>query len=303
MARPTPGRSTDGGSPRDAMHARARGARARRIGITLSYLALLTYGFITIVPFAWMLITSFKPPGDVFEIPPQFVPTLLFSDAPFENYREILTRFKFGRYLLNSAFVSTTAALGQLVTCSLAGFAFARLRFRGRNLLFAIVLLTMLVPVEVTIIPEFLLMVRLGWLDTYLPLIVPSLMIGAFGTFLLSEFFQTVPRDLEDAATLDGAGVFGVFWHVFLPAARPALASLFVIAFITNWNELLRAVLYVSKSDLRTVPLGLTALQGQYESSWTLLMAGSVLSILPMILVYLAAQRHIVRGFVTSGLK
>jgi multiple sugar transport system permease protein len=275
----------------------------RYLGITLSYAALLAYGVVTIVPFAWMLITSFKPPGDVFEVPPQFIPTLLFGDAPFQNYREILTRFKFDRYLANSFFVATTASLGQLVTCSLAGFAFARLRFWGQTQLFAVVLLTMLVPVEVTIIPEFLLMVRLGWLDTYLPLIVPSLMIGAFGTFLLSEFFKTVPRELEDAATIDGAGVFGVYWHVFMPAARPALASLFVISFITNWNELLRAVLYVSKSDLRTVPLGLTALQGQYESSWTLLMAGSVLSIVPMIAVYLAAQRHIVRGFITSGLK
>lgn len=277
--------------------------RRRQVAVTITYLALITYGLITIIPFAWMLVTSFKPEGSVFEVPPSFFPALLFGETPFANYQEILTRFNFGRYLANSAFVSTTAALGQLVTCSLAGFAFARLNFPGRGLLFAVVLLTMLVPIEVTIIPEFLLMVRLGWLDTYLPLIVPSLMVGAFGTFLLTEFFKTVPRDLEDAATLDGAGVFGVYWHVFLPSARPALASLFVIAFITNWNELLRAVLYVSKSDLRTVPLGLTALQGQYESSWTLLMAGSVLSILPMILVYLAAQRHIVRGFVTSGLK
>lgn len=279
------------------------GSPRRRIGITLSYAALFAYGAFTIVPFAWMAITSFKPPGDVFQVPPQFVPVLLFGETPFANYREILTRFSFDRYLLNSAFVASTAALGQLVTCSLAGFAFARLKFPGRSTLFAVVLLTMLVPVEVTIIPEFLLMVRLGWLDTYLPLIVPSLMIGAFGTFLLSEFFQTVPRDLEDAATIDGAGVFGVYWYIFMPAARPALASLFVISFITNWNELLRAVLYVSKSNLRTVPLGLTALQGQYESSWTLLMAGSVLSIVPMIVVYLAAQRHIVRGFITSGLK
>ena len=272
-----------------------------RMGVV--YLFLVGYAVVTLLPFAWMLITSFKPAGAVFELPPDFTPSLLFSQTPFANYREILTRFSFDRYLANSLFVAGTAAAGQLVTCSLAGFAFARLRFVGRNLLFALVLSTMLVPVEVTIIPEFLLMVRLGWLDTYLPLIVPSLMIGAFGTFLLTEFFKTVPQDLEDAATLDGAGPIATYWHVFLPLARPALASLFVIAFITNWNELLRAVLYVSDSDLRTVPLGLTALQGQYESSWTLLMAGSVLSIGPMILVYLAAQRYIVRGFVTSGLK
>lgn len=269
----------------------------------LIYFFLLVYAATTLLPFFWMVVTSFKEPSDVFRIPPDLTPHLLFSDAPFQNYTEILTRFDFGRYTLNSLFVATTAALGQLVTCSLAGFAFARMAFPAKNLIFGAVLLTMLVPIEVTIIPEFLLMLRLGWLDTYLPLIVPSLMIGAFGTFLLTEFFKTVPDELEDAATIDGASPFGIYRHVFLPLARPALASLFVIAFITNWNELLRPVLYISDSDLRTLPLGLITLQGQYESNWTLLMAGSVIAILPMVLVYLAAQKYIVRGFITSGLK
>jgi multiple sugar transport system permease protein len=276
------------------------GRLQRRLAI---YLFLVIYAVITLVPFAWMVLTSFKEPGDVFRIPPTFTPTLLYGEEPFQNYREVLTRYSFARYALNSLFVAATAALGQLVTCSLAGFAFARMVFRGKNLLFALVLGTMLVPTEITIIPEFLLMVRLGWLDTYLPLIVPSLMIGAFGTFLLTEFFKTVPRELEDAAVIDGASPFGAYLRIFLPLAGPALASLFVIAFITNWNELLRAVLYISDSSLRTLPLGLTALQGQYESRWTLLMAGAVVSVLPMILVYLAAQKYIVRGFITTGLK
>jgi multiple sugar transport system permease protein len=197
----------------------------------------------------------------------------------------------------------TLAALGQLVTCSLAAFAFARMRFPLKSLIFGALIFTLLIPIEITIIPEFLLMVRLGWLDTYLPLIVPSLMVGAFGTFLLTEYFKTIPPALEEAATIDGASPFGIYWSVFLPLAGPALASLFVIAFITNCNELLRPVLYIASSHLRTLPLGLTALQGQYESSWTLLMAGSVVSILPMILVYLAAQKYIIRGFVSSGLK
>ncbi|HUX20160.1 MAG TPA: carbohydrate ABC transporter permease, partial [Spirochaetia bacterium] len=131
----------------------------------------------------------------------------------------------------------------------------------------------------------------------------PSLMIGAFGTFMLNEFFKTLPKSLEEAATIDGALAFSIFWRVFLPLSRPVLVSLFVIAFIDNWNELLRPVLYISTSDLRTIPLGLISLQGQYESEWTLLMAGSIISILPMILVYLAAQKYIVQGFVTSGLK
>lgn len=279
----------------------SRTAKARRT--VLIYVFLVAYSLVTLVPFAWMVLTSFKEAGDVFRVPPTLVPSLLFSGEPFQNYREVLTRYSFARYALNSLFVAGTAALGQLVTCSLAGYAFARMNFRGKNFLFAVVLGTMLVPVEITIIPEFLLMVRLGWLDSYLPLIVPSLMIGAFGTFLLTEFFKTIPSELEDAAVIDGASPFGAYLRIFLPLARPALASLFVIAFITNWNELLRAVLYISDSSLRTLPLALTALQGQYEARWTLLMAGAVVSVLPMILVYLAAQKHIVRGFVSSGLK
>lgn len=175
--------------------------------------------------------------------------------------------------------------------------------FPGRAWIFGLLIGTLFVPVEVTIIPEFLLMIQLGWLDTYLPLIVPSLMVGAFGTFLLTEFFKTVPKEYEEAAIMDGANPFQVYWFVFLPVARPALASLFVVGFINNWNELLRPVLYISSPDLRTVPLALMSFEGQYESAWTLLMAGAVLSILPMVVVYLAALRYIVQGFMASGIK
>ncbi len=290
--------------PRESAAAVRRRTRLRRMGVdTLIYGFLLVFAFITLFPFMWMLITSFKLPGDVFRIPPSFRPSMLWTDTPFGNYTEVLFRFDFLRYAGNSLFVATIAATGQLVTCSLAGFAFARMHFFLKNVLFALLIFTLLIPIEITIIPEFLLMVRLGWLDTYLPLIVPSLMVGAFGTFLLTEYFKTVPASLEEAATIDGATPFQIYRHIFLPLATPALASLFVIAFITNWNELLRPVLYISDRNLRTLPLGLTALQGQYESSWTLLMAGSIISILPMILVYLAAQKYIIRGFISSGLK
>jgi multiple sugar transport system permease protein len=250
-----------------------------------------------------MLLTSFKVPGDVFRLPPSFVPSMLLSETPFANYREVLFRFDFLRYAGNSLLVATTAASGQLLTCSLAGFAFARMAFPLKNVLFGALIFTLLIPIEVTIIPEFLLMVRLGWLNSYLPLIVPSLMVGAFGTFLMTEFFKTFPPSLEEAATIDGATAFDIYRLIYLPLATPALASLFVVAFITNWNELLRPVLYITNRNLRTLPLGLTALQGQYESSWTLLMAGSIISILPMIVVYLLAQKYIIRGFLSSGIK
>ncbi len=289
--------------PGSALRTRRRKRVSSLLSNTLSYGFLLAFAFLTLFPFFWMLITSFKLPGDVFRLPPDLRPSLLWTDTPFANYSQVLFQFDFLRYAGNSLFVATTAATGQLVTCSLAGFAFARMRFPLKSVLFAALIFTLLIPVEVTIIPEFLLMVRLGWLDTYLPLIVPSLMVGAFGTFLLTEYFKTVPASLEEAATIDGASPFAIYRHIFLPLATPALASLFVIAFITNWNELLRPVLYISDRNLRTLPLGLTTLQGQYESSWTLLMAGSIISILPMILVYLAAQKYIIRGFMSSGIK
>jgi len=288
---------------RDAEQARRRKRAISALRSGVIYALLAVFSFLTLFPFLWMVITSFKLPGDVFRIPPTFTPTLLFSDTPFANYVEVLFKFDFLRYAGNSLFVASIAATGQLVTCSLAGFAFARMRFPLKNLLFGLLIFTLLIPIEVTIIPEFLLMVRLGWLDTYLPLIVPSLMVGAFGTFLLTEFFKTVPASLEEAATIDGASPFAIYRHIFLPLSTPALASLFVVAFITNWNELLRPVLYISDRNLRTLPLGLTTLQGQYESSWTLLMAGSIISILPMILVYIAAQKYIIRGFMSSGIK
>lgn len=269
----------------------------------LIYLFLFGFAAITVFPFAWMVITSLEDPRDVFRIPPNLVPGLLFTDRPLANYETIFIELNFARYLFNSVFIATTSAIGQCLTCSLAGFAFARMEFRAKRWLFIGLLATLFVPVEVTIIPEFLLMIQLGWLDTYLPLIVPSLMVGAFGTFLLTEFFKTIPMDYEEAAAVEGANAFQVYWHVFLPLARPALASLFVVAFITNWNELLRPVLYITEPDLRTVPLALMSFQGEYESAWTLLMAGSVLSILPMVLVYLAAQRYIVQGFMSSGIK
>ena len=288
---------------RTAQQARHRKRVASAVRSSLIYALLAVFAFVTLFPFLWMVITSFKLPSDVFRIPPTFRPTLLFTDTPFANYAEVLFQFNFLRYAGNSLFVASIAATGQLVTCSLAGFAFARMRFPLKNLLFGLLIFTLLIPIEVTIIPEFLLMVRLGWLNTYLPLIVPSLMVGAFGTFLLTEFFRTVPASLEEAATIDGASAFAIYRHIFLPLSTPALASLFVIAFITNWNELLRPVLYISDRNLRTLPLGLTTLQGQYDSSWTLIMAGSIISILPMILVYLAAQKYIIRGFMSSGIR
>ena len=270
---------------------------------TILYAALFVYGFIAFFPFLWMLVNSFQSEGDTFRLPPSFVPTLILDGTPLSNYTTVWNERNFLRYFLNSTFVATMASLGQLFTCSLAGFAFGRLEFPGRRLIFIAIIGTMFVPVEVTIIPEFLLMRGLGWLDTYLPLIVPSFLVGTLGTMLMTETFRSMPKELEEAAIVDGAGLFRVYYSVMLPNAKPALAALFVIAFITNWDELLRPVLYITDPDLRTLPQGLMTFVSEFEASWKLLMTGAVISTVPLILVYLSAQRHIVQNFMGSGIK
>jgi multiple sugar transport system permease protein len=278
----------------------------------LLYVLLAAFSILTAFPFLWMLSTSFKSPRAVFALPPQLIPDRLFKPDMWDNYETVLTQHNFVRYTFNSFFVATMAAVGQLITSSLAGFAFARLRFRGKNLIFGILLSTTMIPVEVSIIPEFLMGAKIfdplltpvgGWLDTYAPLIVPSFMVGTFGTFLMREFFSTIPIELEEASVIDGATTFRIYRSVFLPLSKPAMTTLFLIAFINNWNELLRPVLYISSRDLRTVTLGLMTFRGEYEAQWNLSLAASVISILPLIIVYIFAQRYIVEGIATTGLK
>lgn len=276
------------------------------------YALLLAFAFVTMFPFLWMLSTSFKSQQAIFTLPPQLIPDLLFEEGMWDNYSEVLTRHNFVRYTFNSFFVATSAAIGQIITSSLAGFAFARMEFRGKRILFAVLLSTALIPVEVSIIPEFLLGAKVfdpllapigGWMDTYAPLIIPSFMVGTFGTFLMREFFSTIPVELEEAAVIDGASTFRVYWSVFLPLSIPAMTTLYLIAFINNWNELLRPVLYISNRDLRTITMGLTTFQGAYEAQWGLLLAGSVISIVPLVLIYIFAQRWVVEGIATTGIK
>jgi multiple sugar transport system permease protein len=269
----------------------------------LSYLLLIVFALSTIFPFLWMVITTFKSRGAIFSLPPTLVPDLLFKPGMLDAYSTVLNKYNFMRYALNSFIVAGSAAVGQLITASLAGFAFARMKFKGSALLFGILLATTMIPAEVVIIPEFLLMSRLNWLDTYLPLIVPSFLVGTFGTFMLREFFASIPDELVEAALLDGASTFRIYASIFLPLSMPAMTTLFLIAFIHNWNDLLRPVLYISSSDLRTITVGLTTFQNEYGAQWNLLLAGAVISILPLLVVYILAQRYIVEGIATTGLK
>lgn len=277
--------------------------RNKQIKSLIVYVFLTVYSIATVFPFFWMVLSSFKSSGAVFEIPPQWVPDLLFKPGMWDSYFKVLTKHNFLRYIWNSSFISFTSSLGQLLTCSLAAFAFARMQFKGKQAIFALLVATMMVPTEVTIIPEFLLFSKLGWLNNYAPLIVPSLLVGAFGTFMLKEFFESVPASLEEAAIIDGCSPLKVYWHVFMPVAKPSLATLFIIAFMNNWNEILRPVLYIQSPQLRTLTLGLSQFQSEYTTDWNLLLSASVITILPLIIVYVFNQRFVMEGMMTSGIK
>lgn len=285
----------------------------KRLRTWLNYAFLSAVAFLMAFPFIWMVSTTFKSSGAIFTLPPELMPDKLFQPDMFESYQTLFAEHNFARYSFNSFYIAMMASIGQLITSSLAGFAFARMQFRGKNILFALLLATAIIPLEVTIIPEFLLALRVfepimeffggAWVDTYNPLIVPSFFVGTTGTFLLREFFRTVPRDLEEAAVVDGASVFGIYWRIYVPLSLPAMTTLFLLAFIANWNTLLRAVIYIKSPDMRTLPLGLTTFQGEYAAQWDLLLAGSVVTILPLVVVYIFAQRYIVEGIATTGLK
>ena len=288
--------------------------KARKTGLQIAnYILLLLVAFLMAFPFLWMVLTTFKSPDYLFAIPPTFFPDKLLQGDTFNSYIPLFTEHNFTRYTWNSLTVGLLASIGQLVTSSLAGFAFARLEFRGKTISFAILLATALVPIEVTIIPEFLMALRIfdplfesfggQWIDSLNPLIVPSFFVGTTGTFLLREFFSQVPRDLEEAAVIDGGNVFEIYWHIYLKLSIPAMTTLFLLAFINNWNALLRAVIYIKSPEIRTLPIGLMAFQDEYTAQWDLLLSGSVVTIAPLIIVYIFMQRYIVEGIATTGLK
>jgi multiple sugar transport system permease protein len=275
----------------------------RKTTLFFLYVALVSYAALSLGPFIWMLITSFKQPADLFRLPPSFIPSQLLSDTPLANYTAVLTERDFATYFKNSLLVSGLAAVGQVITCALAGYAFAKLPFIGRNLFFAVVLATSFVPNEVTIIPEYLLMRSFGWINTFLPLIVPSFLVGSFGTFMLREYFGALPDEYAEAARLDGASGLRIFWDIYLPLCVPALISVFVVAFIHNWDELLRPILYLNSPELYTVPRGLMSLVNEYDAQWTWFMAGSVISILPLVAIYFIGQRYVIQGFAGGGIR
>ena len=263
----------------------------------LSYFVLTLGAFVMLVPFAWMASTAFKDPGAAFAYPPEWIP----DPVTLESFRRVWTIVPFGRYLLNSIIVTVSVTVAEVLTASLAAFAFARLTFPGRDRIFLLYLATLMIPGQVTIVPNFIIMRYLGWIDTYQGLIVPA-SFTALGTFLLRQYFLSIPRELEEAARIDGAGYFQVWWRIIMPLAGPALATLAVFSFMGSWNSFLWPFIMTSTPEMRTLTVALRSFQTEYGTEWALLMAGSVISLIPMVIVFLLAQRYFVRGIATTGL-
>ena len=250
-------------------------------------------------PIVWTISTSLRTPAQSFSLPPKWLPT----DMVLENYTQVFERIPFWTQILNSFLVTASTVLGQLVTASLAGYAFARLEFPGKTVLFWLIMATLMIPLQATIIPVFVLISKLGLSDTLASLVLPAL-FTAFGTFLLRQYFMQIPKEFEEVALIDGASQWYIFSRVFLPLVAPGLAVLAVLAFNGTWNEFYRPLVFLITDTNFTIPLGINLLKGyMMTSSISVVLAGVVLSMIPVIMVYLFGQRYLIEGIMMGGLK
>lgn len=266
----------------------------------ISYSLLLFGAVLMVGPFLWMVSTSFKLPAD------QFTKTLIPPIFTLANFRELFSvDISFPLLFWNSTYISILITAGQLLTCAMAAFCFAVVKFRGRNLLFVLLLLTLLIPPQVTLIPNFIIFKYLHLIGTSVPLWLPAFWGGAFGTFLLRQYFLTIPRDLVDAARVDGASLIQIFWKIYMPLGRPALAALAIFTFQGAWNDLLHPLVYMPSVPNTMLTVGLAFFQQQmtHGGKFTVLMAGALISILPLLLVFFFAQKQFIEGIALSGVK
>jgi ABC-type glycerol-3-phosphate transport system permease component len=262
--------------------------------------ALVAAGALTVFfPLFWMAVTSLKTVPEIQRVPLQVTPD---SWTNLDNYREVFQRQPFGRFLLNSAVVASVSAVSSLIVSSLAGYGFAKFRFPGRDVLFFAIVAILMVPFQSVVVPLYLWVNHLGLLDTYLGLLAPDL-VSVFGVFLMRQSIEVVPSDYIDAARIDGSGELGIFWRVILPAVRPALATLLIVKFMWTWNELFWPLVVVNSPTMKVVTLGLVSFTNMYFIEYNLVTAAAVLSVLPILAVFLLCQRWVVRAVVMSGLK
>lgn len=275
----------------------------RLLGSALAYGLLLLLCAFIFLPLGWMLTAALKPDRTpVFTVPPEWFPSRFWN---WENFGRVLTTPSrpFLRYAFNTLLIVAGNIVGSLFSCSLVAYAFARLRFRGSEVLFNVLIITMLIPWQVLMIPQFLLFHRLGWYGTYLPLIVPSFTGNAFFIFLIRQYMRTFPRDLDEAARIDGANYWRIFWHIILPLTTPVLAVCMVFVFLNSWNDLLGPLIYLDENSKFTVAVGLASIVTRANPAWNQLMAANLLAMLPAVIVYFFAQDKLIGGIASVGLK
>jgi ABC-type glycerol-3-phosphate transport system permease component len=270
----------------------------KNVKSVITFLTLSLIAVLFIIPFIWVIATSLKPEAEVFSL--SFLP----SEVQWNNYSKVFQKLPFLAYLKNSIFITIVNILGILLSSSVVAYSFSCLQWPGRDKLFIFVLATMMLPLQVVMIPIFIIFKELGWLNTFLPLTVPAFFGGgAFNIFLLRQFFLTVPSSLLDAARIDGCSEFKIFWKIVLPLAKPALATVAILTFMFTWNDFLGPLIYLSDKLKGTLALGLAQFAGQQEPEWALLMASSVLMMAPIILLFFFFQRYFIQGFTMSGIK
>lgn len=275
--------------------------RSALLGNVLAWLFLLVVGVLWMVPFLWMVLASVKSLGEIYQVPPTILPTVFHWD----NYVQVWTTVPFGLFFRNSGIVAVSVTVGQILTCSMAGYSFARLQFPGRDKIFLTYLGTLMIPFPVLMIPVFILMQDLHLVDNLAGLILPAI-FSAWGTFLMRQFMLTFPRELEDAAKLDGCSAFGIYGRIFLPLSMPVIATLGIFTFLAQWNDFLWPLIMISSVDNKTLPLGLAMLQARLQAieiPWQLVMAAATFSIIPVLVLFVVGQKYYVQGIVLTGLK
>jgi ABC-type glycerol-3-phosphate transport system permease component len=273
--------------------------RRRRLRIGLAYTLALLVAILFLLPLFWMISSSLKADYQVLEFPPRWLP----NPIRWANYPEALTYVPFGRYGLNTLFIAVMVIVGHILSCTVVAYAFARLRAPGKKLLFLVLLATMMLPYPVTMIPIYIGFNTLGWINTFLPLIVPAFFGSPFYIFLLRQFFLTLPSDLEDAARVDGANTLQIIWHIILPISKPALATVAIFTFQASWNDFLTPLIYLHDQSKYTISLGLSFFRSSYDVRWAYLMAASLVTMLPVIIVFFLAQRLFIQGITLTGMK
>jgi len=272
---------------------------AKNVKITMIYVFLICMSAIASFPIVWLLSTSLKPDTQIFTFPPALIP----RPVKWGNYSRMISYLPFFRFMWNTIYISVLGLIGNVISSSMAAYAFARLEWKFRDVLFGILLGTIMLPPQVTMIPVYIIFSKIGWVNTLRPLWVPAFFGNAFYIFLLRQFFLTIPRDLEDAAKVDGCSFFRIYWQILLPVIRPALATIAIFSFISHWNNFLGPLIYINDVDKMPISLGLRLFQQNYSGEWSLMMAASALATIPIIVIFFLFQKQFIEGIVMTGIK